>query len=67
MQLLAGGPKCRQELAELTPYKINGVCSIVDALEKKGAIERTGDYDVQIFNGTVRKRERFRVVRRGNG
>ena len=63
LQLLAGGPKTRQELAALTPYGINGICSVVKALLTKGAIEKTGDYDSAEWDGHTTRRERLRVKR----
>jgi hypothetical protein len=42
------------------------VCSVVGALLKKGAIERTGDCDVHVdAHGHVTKRERLRIRRGG--
>lgn len=64
LQLLAGGPKCRQELVGLSGLPINSICSVVGALLKRKEIERTGDCDVHVDgNGKVTERERFRIRR----
>jgi len=63
LQLLSGGAKTRQELAGLTPYGINGICSVVAALIKAEEIEPTGDFDVQEFHGRTTRRERLRIKR----
>lgn len=64
LQLLAGGAKCRQELAGLTPYGINGICSVVAALLLKGAIEPTGDFDQATWaSGLTTSRERLQIRR----
>jgi hypothetical protein len=62
LQLLAGGPKSRQELSGLSKFPINSICSVVGQLLKDGHIERTGDFDVHMDgHGVTTKRERFRI------
>lgn len=61
---LKQGPKSRQQLEALTPYPINSICSVIGALLKAGAIERTEDYDVHVdHKGRTTKRETFQIRR----
>lgn len=64
LQLLAGGDKTRQELAGLTGFSINAICSCVNGLLRRKLIERTGEYDTVQFDRGATKRERLRVTTR---
>lgn len=63
LQLLAGGPKTRQELAALqTKYPLCSICSVVGALLKRGAIEEDKSVDlVDMGNGEQSMRTRLRI------
>lgn len=61
LQLLNGGEKTRQELAGLTGFSINAICSCVNSLLRRQLIEKTGDYDTATFASGATKRERLRI------
>lgn len=65
LQLLNSGPKSRQELAAISGYPINSVCSVVGQLLEIGAIEEdAGNVEVVTWaDGGMTARTRLRIKR----
>lgn len=65
LQILASGPKSRQELVPLAGYPISSICSVIGNLEQRGVIEvALGEWDVVTWpDGSITRRERFQIRR----
>lgn len=64
LQLLASGPKSRQELAAIGDLSINVVCPIVNGLLKRGVLEKLPKTEGEIVtwpDGGTTSRERLRI------